>query len=132
MGPLSAPRSAFALFPVKSEYLDDFCHGDKMKRIFAAILKNTCAFLSSILFFDEINRDQKGYATGEGAIVVGAYFNKNARNSTYAKASFGTFPKLNIPKVALTFPRSVVLTVKYEVYFPYDRKIKTVSKLNAS
>jgi hypothetical protein len=59
MGPLSAEQSALALFPVESEYLEDFCHGDKMKRIFEAIPKHTCA-LSSILFFDEINRDQKG------------------------------------------------------------------------
>jgi hypothetical protein len=111
MGPLSAQQSAFALFPVESEYLEDFCHGDKMKRIFAAIPKNTCA-LSSILFFDKINRDQKGYATGEGAIVVGAFFNKDARYSTYAKASFGTFPKINIPKVAFISACSVVPTEK--------------------
>ncbi len=99
-----------------------------MKRIFAAIPKNISA-LSSILFFDEINRDQKGYATGEGAIMVGAFFNKDARNSTYAKASFGTFPKLNIPKVSLIFACSIIHTVKYDIYCPYDRKIKTVSKL---
>ena len=98
MGPLAAIPSAFALSPVESEYLDDFCHGEKMKRIYNAVPRNTCV-LSSILFFDEINRDQKGYATGEGAIVVGAFFNKEARNSTYAKASLGTFPKLPIPKV---------------------------------
>jgi hypothetical protein len=98
MGPLAAMPSAFALFPVESEYLDDFCHGEKMKRIYDAIPRNTCA-LSSILFFDEINRDQKGYATGDGAIVVGGFFTKEARNSTYAKAAFGTFPKLQIPKV---------------------------------
>ena len=98
MGPLAAIPGAFALFPEESEVLDDFCHGDKMKRIFAALPRNTSC-LSSILFFDEINRDQKGYETGDGAIVVGAFFNKEARNSTYAKASIGTFPKLPIPKV---------------------------------
>jgi hypothetical protein len=98
MGPLSAKPKAFALFPVKSNHLDDFCHGEKMKRIFEAIPKDTSA-LSAILFFDEINRDQKGFVTGEGAVVVGAFFNKEARESTYAKASFGTFPKLPIPKV---------------------------------
>jgi hypothetical protein len=98
MGPLAAIPGAFALFPEESEVLDDFCHGDKMKRIFGALPRHTSC-LSSILFFDEINRDQKGYATGDGAIVVGAFYNKEARNSTYAKASIGTFPKLPIPKV---------------------------------
>jgi hypothetical protein len=100
MGPLSANPKAFALFPVESMHLDDFCHGEKMKRIFNAIPQDTCA-LSAILFFDEINRDQKGFVTGEGAVVVGAFFNKEARESTYAKASFGTFPKLPIPKVVV-------------------------------
>ena len=100
MGPLSANPKAFALFPVESMHLDDFCHGEKMKRIFNAIPLDTCA-LSAILFFDEINRDQKGFVTGEGAVVVGAFFNKEARESTYAKASFGTFPKLPIPKVVV-------------------------------
>jgi hypothetical protein len=71
-----------------------------MKRIFAALPKNTSA-LSCILFFDALYLDQKGYSSGEGAIVVGAFFNKEARNSTYAKASFGTFPELNVPKVVI-------------------------------
>jgi hypothetical protein len=47
----------------------------------------------------KVNLDEKGYVSGEGAIVVGALFNKEARNSTYAKACFGTFPTLPIPKV---------------------------------
>ena len=100
MGPLSAISSAFALNPVESEYLDDFCHGEKMKRICAALPRNTSP-LSCILFFDALYLDKKGYTSGEGAIVVGAFFNKEARNSTYAKASFGTFPQLNVPKVVI-------------------------------
>lgn len=102
MGPLSAKPQAFALFPVESVHLNDFCHGEKMNRIFKAIPKDT-SVLSAILFFDEINRDQKGFVTGEGAVIVGAFFNKEARESTYAKASFGTFPKLPIPKVLLLY-----------------------------
>ena len=98
MGPLSAIASAFALFPMESEYLDDFCHGEKMKRIFEALPRHTSA-LSSIMYFDALYLDEKGYVSGEGAIVVGAFFNKEARNSTYAKACFGTFPTLPIPKV---------------------------------
>ncbi len=36
--------------------------------------------------------------TGEGAIVVGGFFSKEARESSYAKVSIGTFPKLPIRK----------------------------------
>ncbi len=51
------------------------------------------------MYFDELYLDEKGYVSGEGVIVVGAFFNKEARNSTYAKASLGTFPSLPIPEV---------------------------------
>jgi hypothetical protein len=54
--------------------------------------------LTSILFFDEIQRDQKGFATGEGIIIVGGFFSKEARESSYAKMSLGTFPKVSFTK----------------------------------
>jgi hypothetical protein len=39
-----------------------------------------------------------GFVTGEGAIVLGGFFSKEARESSYAKVSIGTFPKLPIRK----------------------------------
>jgi len=41
---------------------------------------------------------REGFVTGEGAIVVGGFFSKEARESSYAKVSIGTFPKLPIRK----------------------------------
>ena len=49
--------------------------------------------------FDGVNMDAKGYATSDGAIIVGGNFRKNARESTYAKSSLGTFPTIKFPKV---------------------------------
>jgi hypothetical protein len=49
MGPLSSKPNAFALFPLESNHLDDFCHGEKMKRILESLPKDTSA-LSAILF----------------------------------------------------------------------------------
>ena len=69
-----------------------------MARITAALPPATAA-LTSILFFDEINRDAKGFETGDGGIVVGGFFTRAARESTYAKAHFIAFAKLNLPKV---------------------------------
>ena len=57
------------------------------------------AVLTAVIFFDEINRDQKGFATGDGAIIVGGFFKQRVRESTYAKASLGTFPPCDFPKV---------------------------------
>jgi hypothetical protein len=43
-----------------------------------------------------INRDKKGYNKGDGALIVGAFFRKNARESALAKLSLGTFPTIPI------------------------------------
>jgi hypothetical protein len=50
-----------------------------------------------LFFFYEINRDQKGFNTGDGAIVVGGFFRAQIRESTDAKVPFGTFPKVHFP-----------------------------------
>jgi hypothetical protein len=47
-------------------------------------------------FFDAINRDKKGFNTGDGAIIVGGFFRKYARESTMSKVSLGTFPNLPV------------------------------------
>ena len=38
-----------------------------------------------------------GFATGEGVIVVGGFYNKVARESSFAKMSLGTLPKAAFP-----------------------------------
>ena len=42
-----------------SEWLEDYCDGERYRRIQDALPEGTCA-LTSILFFDEIQRDAKG------------------------------------------------------------------------
>ena len=42
-----------------SEILNDFCDGARYHRIKQALPEGTCA-LTSVLFFDEIQRDAKG------------------------------------------------------------------------
>ena len=50
-----------------SEWLEDYCDGERYRRIQDALPEGTCA-LTSILFFDEIQRDAKG-------ICKNTYFN---------------------------------------------------------
>ena len=100
MSPLAADPDNLILFARTSDNYDDFCDGERMHRIQAALPNGTAA-LTSILFFDEINRDEKGFATGDGAIIVGGFFGKDARESSYAKASLGTFSNVAFPKVQL-------------------------------
>ena len=71
--------------------------GRKERNRIHAALPQGAAALTCTMFFDEINRDEKGFNTGDGAIVVGGVFRARARESTDAKVSFGTFPKVRFP-----------------------------------
>ena len=97
-GPLGARAENGAFFPETSDLLFDFCHGARLLRMHNSTPPGA-AVLTAVIFFDEINRDQKGFATGDGAIIVGGFFRQRVRESTYAKTSLGTFPPVPLPKV---------------------------------
>jgi hypothetical protein len=101
LSPLGARDENLAFFPEPGNLLHDYCHGDRLQRMYDTIPQGA-AVLSAVIFFDEINRDAKGFASGDGAIVVGGFFRQRARESTYSKASIGTFPQVGFPKVWLT------------------------------
>jgi hypothetical protein len=92
-GPHSAVRSNLAFGPQPSQAYADVAHGERLHRIYAALPHGTHA-LTCFLFFDGIRRDKKGFNSADGAVIVGAFFKKHARESSYAKASLGTFPPL--------------------------------------
>ena len=96
--PLAAVRANLALNYEAGDTYDDFCNGDRWKRVQAALPAGASA-LTCTIFFDGINMDAKGFATSDGAIIVSGNFRKNARESTYAKSSLGTFPTIKFPKV---------------------------------
>jgi hypothetical protein len=99
--PLAADPNNLAFFPEPSDVLEDYCHGARMERIHSAVPEGTAA-LTAVLFFDELNQDQKGFCTSEGAIIVGGFFRKAARESTYAKTSLGSFPAVEFPRASKT------------------------------
>jgi hypothetical protein len=39
-----------------------------------------------------------GFDTGDGVIIVGGFYNKITRESSYAKLSLGTIPKVKFPE----------------------------------
>jgi hypothetical protein len=92
VSPLGADARDLAFFPEEGP-LADYCNGDRLRRIHAALPPGSVA-PTCTLFFDEINRDQKGFNSGDGGIVVGGFFRSQVRESTDAKVSFCTFPKV--------------------------------------
>jgi hypothetical protein len=101
LSPVGAREENLAFFPEASDTLHDYCHGDRLRRIHEALPEGSAA-LTAVLFFDEINRDAKGFASGDGAIVVGGFFRQRVRESTYSKAQLGTFPQVSFPEVVIT------------------------------
>ena len=75
-GPLVADPGNLQFFPNEGGlHYDDYADGERMARIQAALPSGTAA-LTSVLFFDKINRDKKGFSTGEGAILVGGFYKR--------------------------------------------------------
>ena len=85
-----------SFFPRQGEYYEDFADGERLRRITEELPAGAAA-LSSVLFFDEINLDQKGYKTGDGIIIMGGFFNQKARESLFSKYSLGTLPSVEVP-----------------------------------
>ena len=60
VGPLSSNMDNLAFGPrLNHTYYEDFVDGERIKRIYAALRPGDSA-LTSVLFFDSINRDKKG------------------------------------------------------------------------
>jgi hypothetical protein len=115
-GPLSSAPENLSLFPCEHASHEDYCDGEKMKRIYNALPAGTAA-LTSILFFDSINRDTKGFSKGDGIIIVGAFFNKHARESSLAIVSLGAFPPINIAKTNAKLKAAADLTKAARSFF---------------
>jgi hypothetical protein len=73
-----------------------------------------------------INRDKKGCNKGDGALIVGAFFRKHARESALAKMSLGTFPQIpiapqNVSRVAAeTFVKEARQHFHHEIVKCFD------------
>ena len=60
VGPLSANMDNLAFAPRRNHaFYEDFVDGERVKRIYDALRPGASA-LTSVLFFDSINRDKKG------------------------------------------------------------------------
>ncbi len=95
LGPLAAHEKNMSFFPRESLYYEDFADGERLRRI-TEELPGGAAALSSVLFFDEISLDQKGYTSGDGVLIMGGFFNRRARESLFSKYSLGTIPAVAV------------------------------------
>ena len=98
LGPLAANEKNMSFFPRESLYYEDFADGERLRRITEELPAGAAA-LTSVLFFDEISLDQKGYTSGDGVLIMGGFFNRRARESLFSKYSLGTIPAVPVAPV---------------------------------
>ena len=95
LSPLAANEDNLSFVPREGLYYADFHDGARMRRIHEELPAGAVA-LTSVLFFDEIELDKKGFITGDGVVFTGVFFNKKARESLFAKYSLGTIPAVEV------------------------------------
>jgi hypothetical protein len=95
LSPLAANEDNLSFVPRDGLYYADFHDGARMRRIHEELPAGAVA-LTSVLFFDEIELDKKGFITGDGVVLTGGFFNKKARESLFAKYSLGTIPTIDV------------------------------------
>mgnify|MGYP006974837011 CR=1 FL=1 len=82
--PLAKDPENLQFSPTNGPSYNDFCDGSRLRRVTNSLPKGTAA-LKCVLFFDEINKDEKGLSTADRGVIVGGFFEKALRESTYAK-----------------------------------------------
>ena len=78
----------------ESDCYDDFCNGDRVKRIQASIPEGA-AQLNAVMYFDGIQQDESGFVSVDGGIVQGAFFRRAAREQNEAMKSICSFAEVN-------------------------------------
>jgi hypothetical protein len=88
--PLAAEPDNLCFTYEESDVYDDFCNGDRMKRIQESIPKGS-GQLNAVMYFDGIQADETGFVSVDGGIVLGAFFRKEAREQNEAMRSICSF-----------------------------------------
>ena len=92
--PLAANWDNLAFTYEESDAYDDYCTGDRMKRIQESIPAGS-AQLNGVMYFDGIQQDQSGWVSVDGGLIVGGYFRKEAREQNEAMRSICSFVKVS-------------------------------------
>ena len=88
--PLAADWDNLCFTYEDSEVYDDFCNGDRVKRIQDAIPRGS-AQLNAVMYFDGIQQDETGFVSVDGGLILGAFFRKEAREQNEAMKSICSF-----------------------------------------
>jgi hypothetical protein len=98
--PLAADWDNLCFTYEESEVYDDFCNGERVKRIQASIPRGS-AQLNAVMYFDGIQQDEAGFVSVDGGLVLGAFFRKEAREQNEAMRSICSFVEVQFCVVFL-------------------------------
>lgn len=80
-----------------SDYYDDYCNGERWKRVLGACKSGSLALFFT-LFIDGLQQDKGGFVTAKGCVLTMANFRWYLRGASSAKAGVCVFPDVNVPK----------------------------------
>jgi hypothetical protein len=93
--PLAADWNNLCFTYEESDFYDDFCNGERVKRIHEAIPPGS-GQLNAIMYFDGIQQDESGFTSVDGGIVQGAFFRRAAREQNEAMKSICSFVEVRM------------------------------------
>jgi hypothetical protein len=96
-----------------SDFYDDYCNGDRWKRVLAACSKGSLALFFT-LFIDGLQQDKGGFVTAKGCVLTMANFRWFLRDASCAKAGICVFPDVNVPKSYAK--KDIVLAWKQQLF----------------
>jgi hypothetical protein len=81
----------------ESDYYDDYCTGERWKRVLEALLPGRYALFFT-LFIDGLQQDKGGFVTAKGCVMTMANFRWYLRGASSSKAGICVFPDVDVPK----------------------------------
>jgi hypothetical protein len=96
-----------------SDFYDDYCNGERWKRVLAACKKGSLALFFT-LFIDGLQQDKGGFVTAKGCVLTMANFRWYLRGASCAKAGICVFPDVDVPKS--NAKKDVVLAWKQQLF----------------
>ena len=81
----------------ESDYYDDYCTGERWKRVLEALLPGRYALFFT-LFIDGLQQDKGGFVTAKGCVMTMANFRWYLRGASSCKAGICVFPDVDVPK----------------------------------
>jgi hypothetical protein len=97
LNPFSGTKGNLQFKYEESSYYDDYCTGDRWKRVMDDVSKGKFALFFT-LFIDSLIQDKGGFVSAKGCVLTLANYRWFIRGASCCKAGICTFPDVVVPR----------------------------------